>query len=75
MHRRLKNLTAMIGSKQNRAYTLEDLCWAYWRVNQRRFIALANGDCPYLRVFVDLFQRKETFIWIGGSKVVYHYLC
>jgi hypothetical protein len=60
IHRRLKKLTAMIGGRQDRAYTFEDLCWEYWRVNQRGFLALANGDCPNLRVFVDSFQRKES---------------
>jgi hypothetical protein len=59
IHRRLKNLAAMIGSQHNRSYTLEDLCWEYWRRDKRGFLALANGDCGYLRVFVDLFQGKE----------------
>jgi hypothetical protein len=60
LHRRLKKLTAMIGSRSNREYTLEELCWEYWRRGQRNFMALANGDCTYLRVFIDSFQRKES---------------
>src|SRR5258706_14336467 len=59
LHRRLKRLTATIGSRSTREYTLEELCWEYWRRGQRGFMGLANGDCPYLRVFIDSFQRKE----------------
>jgi hypothetical protein len=60
LHRRLKKLTATIGSRSNRAYTLDELCWEYWQRDQRGFMALANGDCTYLRVFIDLFKRKES---------------
>jgi hypothetical protein len=59
-HRRLKNLTAIIGSRSNREYTLEELCWEYWRRGQRNFMALANGECTYLRAFIDPFKRKES---------------
>jgi hypothetical protein len=59
-HRRLKKLTATIGSRSTREYTLEELCWEYWRRGQRSFMALANSDCTYLRVFIDSFQRKES---------------
>src|SRR5258708_6165435 len=58
--RRLKKLTATIGSRSKHEYTLEELCWEYWRRGQRDFMALANGDCTYLRVFVDSFKRKES---------------
>jgi len=47
LHRRLKRLTATIGSRSTREYTLEELCWEYWRRGQRDFMALANGDCSY----------------------------
>ena len=60
LHRRLKKLTATIGSRSNRGYTLEELCWEYWRRSQRGFMALANGDCTYLRVFIDSFKRRES---------------
>ena len=60
IHRRLKNLTATIGSRSNCAYTLEELCWEYWQRDQRGFMALAKGDCTYLRAFIDLFKRKES---------------
>ena len=60
LHRRLKKLTATIGSRSNREYTLKELCWEYWRRGQRNFMALANGDCSYLRVFIDAFQRRES---------------
>jgi hypothetical protein len=60
LHRRLKSLTATIGSRSNREYTLEELCWQYWRRSQRGFMALANGDCIYLRVFIDSFKRRES---------------
>jgi hypothetical protein len=60
LHRRLKNLTAIIGNQSNRQYTLEELCWEYWRQRQRDFMALANGDCTYLRAFIDSFKRKES---------------
>ena len=50
----------MIGSRSNREYTLEELCWEYWRRGQRDFMALANGDCRYLCVFIDSFKRKES---------------
>jgi hypothetical protein len=60
LHRRLKKLTATIGSRSKREYTLEELCWEYWRQRQRSFMALANGDCTYLRAFIDPFKRKES---------------
>ena len=60
IHRRLKNLTAAIGSRSNREYTLEELCLEYWRRDQRGFMALANGDCTYLRVFIDVFKHRES---------------
>jgi hypothetical protein len=60
LQRRLKNLTATIGRRSNREYTLEELCWDYWRRSQRDFMALANGDCTYLRAFIDPFKRKES---------------
>jgi hypothetical protein len=60
LHRRLKNLTAIIGRRSNREYTFEELCWEYWRRGQRDFMALASGDCTYLRVFIDTFKRKES---------------
>jgi hypothetical protein len=59
-HRRLKRLTATIGSRSTSEYTLEELAWEYWRRGQRDFMALANGDCSYLRVFIDSFQRKDS---------------
>jgi hypothetical protein len=60
LHRRLKNLTATIGSQSNRGYTLEGLCWECWRRGRRGYMALANGDCMYLRVFIDSFKRRES---------------
>ena len=47
-------------SRSNRAYTLEELCWEYWQQDQRGFMSQANGDCTYLRVFIDSFKRKES---------------
>ena len=58
LHRRLKKLTATICSRSNRAYTLEELCWEYWQQDQRGFMSQANGDCTYLRVFIDSFKRR-----------------
>jgi hypothetical protein len=58
--RRLKNLTAKICSRSDREYTLEELCWEYWRRSQRGYMALANGDRTYLRVFIDSFKRRES---------------
>jgi hypothetical protein len=60
IHQRLKNLTATFGSQHSRSFTHEDLCWEYWRQDKRGFLALANGDCRCLRVFVDLFQHRDT---------------
>jgi hypothetical protein len=59
IHQRLKTLTATIASRRSRSYTLEGLCWEYWQQDKRGFIALANGECPYLRVFVDSFRPKD----------------
>jgi hypothetical protein len=39
---------------------LEELCRLMWRQHKRSFLALANGDCPHLRVFVTSFERDEA---------------
>jgi hypothetical protein len=60
LQRRLKKLTATIGSRSTREYTLEELCWEYWRRSQRSFMALANSDCTYLRALIDSFKGRES---------------
>jgi hypothetical protein len=39
---------------------LEELDRPLWRQDKRGFLALANGDCPYLRVFVTSFERDDA---------------
>ena len=44
---RLKRLAATLcRSSDRRSFTLEELCWRYWRVDRRGFLALSKGEFP-----------------------------
>jgi hypothetical protein len=60
IRRRLENLTAKIRPHGIREFTLEELCRDYWRRDQRGFLALASGDCPHVRVFLESFQSEDA---------------
>jgi hypothetical protein len=60
IHKRLQTLSAKVRPNRNREFTFEELCRECWRRNKRAFLALANRDCPGLRVFVGIFQREDA---------------
>jgi len=55
--RRVEKLAARLCPTSDRSSTLEDLWRLMWWQGKRGFRALANGDCPHLRVFVTSFER------------------
>jgi hypothetical protein len=66
--RRIEKLTAKIGTTRKGGLTFEELCRKLWRQNQRGFLALAEGDCPFLRVFVSSFRREDAERGVGSRK-------
>ena len=60
IRRRVEKLAAKLSPTSARSFTLEELCRLMWRQHKRGFLALANGDCPHLRVFVTSFERDDA---------------
>ena len=60
IRRRVEKLAAKLSPTSDRSFTLEELCRLMWRQHKRGFLALANGDCPHLRVFVTSFERDDA---------------
>ena len=67
IRKRIEKLAAKICPASDRNNTLEGFCRLLWRCDERRFLALAKGDCPYLRVFVSSFERDDAERVTRGS--------
>jgi hypothetical protein len=59
IRRRVEKLAAKIWPSGGRQHAFEDLCRLMWRQDKRGFLVSANGDCPFLRVFVSSFERED----------------
>jgi len=59
IHRRLEKLSARIRPNQNRSFTLEELCWEYWRLDRSGFRALVSRF-PEFSVFLSIFEREDA---------------
>jgi len=60
IRKRIEKLAAKIGLSGSRQHTFEELCRLMWRQDKRGLLALADGDCPFLRVFVSSFERDDA---------------
>jgi hypothetical protein len=60
IRKRVEKLAARISLSGSRQHTFEELCRLMWRQDKRGFLALANGDCSFLRVFVTSFERDDA---------------
>jgi hypothetical protein len=60
IRKRVEKLAARICLSGSRPHTFEDLCRLMWRHDKRGFLALANGDCPYLRIFVTSLELEDA---------------
>ena len=60
IRRRLDSLASTFSPSGRRSFTLEELCRHCWMMDQRGFRALVAGECPGMRVFVDMFEREDS---------------
>jgi hypothetical protein len=60
IHKRLENLMAKVHPYGKREFTLEELCRASWRLDNRGFLACMKEDFPGLRAFAEMFQREDA---------------
>jgi hypothetical protein len=70
IRKRVEKLAARISLSGSRQHTFEDLCRLMWRQDKRGFLALANGDCPFLRVFVASFERDDAERGTRGQRAI-----
>jgi hypothetical protein len=70
IRKRIEKLAAKIGLSGSRQHTFEELCRLMWRQDKRGLLALANGDCPFLRVFVSSFELEDALrgVHVRGRK-------
>jgi hypothetical protein len=60
IRKRIEKLAAKLCPTSDRSFTVEEICRLWWRRDKAPFLAMADGDCRFLRVFVTSFEREDA---------------